>query len=115
MKDYHAERCIGLWNASTDLIDDVTGRARPTGKPLSTRERERERERENHAPRQLSILCPLAADTIHPKVRARERGKLMTTTRHKLFATWKNQVGLRRSLELRSRNEVTYPPTRPIV
>ena len=26
VKDYHEERCIGLWNASTDLIDDVIGK-----------------------------------------------------------------------------------------
>jgi triosephosphate isomerase len=33
----------------------------------------------------------------------------MTTTRHKLFATWKNQVGLRRSLDL-SAAAVEYGP-----
>jgi probable phosphoglycerate mutase len=44
VKDYHGERCIGLWDVSADLIDDVIGRSRPSTDTVVD-------ERESHASR----------------------------------------------------------------
>jgi broad specificity phosphatase PhoE len=34
VRDYHGERCIGLWDASADLVTDVIARARQRTPPV---------------------------------------------------------------------------------